>query len=648
MAFISINDTHRLPYENARSVTAKSVQSGNTTPLKFKNAFDDEEIGYTLKTNAKGYLCDNNGTLYTKGVYVDEDAYVTVILVNGKTTSWVVRKESDVTVNDGKLLGKVVPPSEQIPGKEYMKVGDVWRVVLHTANDEDNRTLQFGDLDNIPALNEWRETEEVYKFDENNLSYNIGEYAKTLVIQWDGSTPAHHDPIRIVLGYEINGGRHRYAQHCVVMNASPYRMTLVDRNSGATIGSVDPSGGTLNITLFFIQNENTGNWVEDEDRQLFNILDASDNSDKVTLTGAPVNGFYEVTINDRTPSTLLIEAGAITLSTVPFPGEIPIKLVAENGKLTKSKRMTLWFTNVGGGNADTLPAKIQFANTALCILQPGTLCEIVVPGLGANPGFSDNFGPVLLDTSEKATTNVCIKELTGGTQFVLPSKCQQMVLTVKGTGDSDIIFQNTQQVTRFDVANNTGSPVWFNLQATDSITQLQAVCPANQTCSFVVRNDYGKLTPMSETKSYPTNVTETNVSTYTYEARASYDIRGLATTLVVNCHAMNKEYSVAIGHHSDSRTRVYLDISSVVTDGTTHLLTADIQSFITDANQHSDDGVIIHIGSQTSDHTESAEVTHTENMQAEGERRYFFNPALVTFQAYKSGSNYNLTDKHFG
>jgi hypothetical protein len=111
---------------------------------------------------------------------------------------------------------------------------------------------------------------------------------------------------------------------------------------------------------------------------------------------------------------------------------------------------------------------------------------------------------------------------------------------------------------------------------------------------------------------------------------------------------MNKEYGVAIGHHSDSRTRVYLDVSSVVTDGTTHLLTADIQSFITDANQHTDDGVIIHIGSQTSDHTESAEVTHTENMQAEGERRYFFNPALVTFQAYKSGSNYNLTDKHFG
>lgn len=495
MSYISINDTHRLPYENARSVTAKTVQSGNTTPIKFKNGLNGQEIGYTLKTNAKGYLCDNNGTLYTNGVFVDEDAYITVVLVNGHVISWIARKESEINVNDGKLLGKVVPPDEQIPGKEYMQIGGEWRIVLHSANDFENRTLKFDDLDNVPGMNEWRETEEVYRFDQNNLSYNIGEFAKTLVMQWSGNTPSNHDPIRITLGYEVNTNRHRYAQHCMVMNMSQYRMTLVDRNSGATIGSVDPLGGTLNIGLFFTQDSETGNWVEDEDRLLFNGLDASDDGDTVTITGAPVNGFYNVAINDRTPDRLVIVAKDLTLSAVPRPGEIKIKLVGNYATLTKERKITLWFRNEDTGDGAGLPARFYFGPTANCaFLYPASLKQIFVPALTVdNPTFSDSFGPFPLDNDIPHTWAQVTKNLSTSQQMNVPMNCDSLVINETGSNpEVTLVFNSSQNYyTKITVTTSSGYLRLRLKNSTDGVVQHELVVAAYAVIG--VRNAAGSL-----------------------------------------------------------------------------------------------------------------------------------------------------------
>lgn len=495
MSYISINDTHRLPYENARSVTAKTVQSGNTTPIKFKNGLDGQEIGYTLKTNAKGYLCDNNGTLYTNGVFVDEDAYITVVLVNGRVISWIARKESDIEINDGKLLGKIVPPAEQIPGKEYMQIGGVWRIVLHSANDANNRTLKFGDLDDIPALNEWRETEEVYKFDQNNLAYNIGEYAKTLVMQWDGDTPANHDPIRITLGYETGGTRRRYAQHCMVMNVSQYRMTLVDRNSGETIGSVDPLGGTLNIGLFFTEDEETGNWVEDEDRLLFNGLDASDDGDTVTITGAPLGGFYSVAINDRTPDRLTVVAKDLTLSAVPKPGEIKIKLVGNYSTLTKERKITLWFRNEDTGDGAGLPARFCFGSTGSCaFLYPASLKEIFVPAPTVdNPTFTDSFGPFPLDNDIPHVGTQVTKNLSASQQMNVPMNCDSLVINETGSNpEVTLVFSSSQSYYTKITVNTSSGYLRLRLKnSTDGVVQHELVIAASAVIG--VRNAAGSL-----------------------------------------------------------------------------------------------------------------------------------------------------------
>ena len=495
MSYISINDTHRLPYENARSVTAKTVQSGNTTPIKFKNGLDGQEIGYTLKTNAKGYLCDNNGTLYANGVFVDEDAYITVVLVNRHVISWIARKESEISVNDGKLLGKVVPPDEQIPGKEYMQIGGEWRIVLHSANDSENRTLKFDDLDNVPGMNEWRETEEVYRFDQNNLSYNIGEFAKTLVMQWDGTPPTNHNPIRITLGYEIAGTRHRYAQHCMVMNVSQYRMTLVDKNSGATIGNVDPLGGTLNIGLFFTQNSETGNWVEDEERLLFNGLDASDDGDTVIITGTPVYGFYTVNINDRTPDRLTVVAKNLTLSAVPKPGEIKIKLVGNYATLTKERKITLWFRNEDTGDGAGLPARFYFGSAGSCaFLYPSSLKEIFVPAPTVdNPTFTDSFGPFPLDNDIPHVGTQVTKNLSASQQMNVPMNCDTLEINETGSNpEVTLVFNSSQNYyTKIAVTTSSGYLRLRMKNSTDGVVQHELVIAAYAVIG--VRNAGGSL-----------------------------------------------------------------------------------------------------------------------------------------------------------
>lgn len=462
MSYISINDTHRLPYANASSVTAKSVQSGNTTPLKFKNGLNGQEIGYTLKTNARGYLCDTDGTLYANGVYVDEDAYITVTLVNGQTATWIVKRESEIDINNGKLLGKEVLPGEEIPGKEYVVFEGVKRLVLGSANMAENKVLPFYDLAYLPRINEWNETQEVYEFSLSKLTYDIGEFAKTLVIQWTGATPSNHAPIRITLGYVNYADRYRYAQHCMVMNVSPYRMTLVDKNSGNTIGNVDPNGGTLNIGLFFVEDEATGNWVEDEDTLMFDGADASSTGDGTTLqiTGAPVGGFYNVEINDRTPDRLVIIAKNLTLSATPKPGEIKIKLTATQTKLTRDKRLTVWFLNEDTGDGQGLPALVCFGtSTKLLLLYPATMREIYVPALSdVNPSFTDSFGPVVLNNDTLPTVTVVNKAISGGASFEIPSKCDSLGITSSAANaDVNLTFNTTESYyTKISVVASSG------------------------------------------------------------------------------------------------------------------------------------------------------------------------------------------------
>ena len=556
--FLSIHDTHRLPYNNA-TITAKTVQSGDTTPIKFYSGHqpDSEELGFEVFTNARGYLCDRTGNLYTDGVFVKEDAYITVTLGDGARTSWIVRSDSDTIVNDGKLLGKIVDERTQWEeGREYVQFGGHWRLVLHSANTPSNTKLPLSDLADVPAINEWKESEQVTLIGPNAKNVTVEEYTKTLVLQWSGTKPETHEPVYVTVKTAVTNGRHRYAQHCLVYNQTEMRLTLVNEN-GKTIGNIAPTG-TMNMGLFFLVDQNTGEWIEDDKLEDWDFgLDASNEGTSVEISGYPTGGFYTVELNDRTPNLLRIVAKKLNFAGIqPYPREIPIKLVGNN--LTKSRTIRLWFQNASENDGASLPAVFYEtdANIPLCILYPATFCEIFV---GEGQFTLDN-APMALDNSAKVgPTNTAVKT-SGTAKIAVPRKCDLVTITNTGNGGISELHFTTQDLhtVRFNVQNTSGQPIWFRLMNDqDQVAQLWAVCPANDACNFTVRNSGGMLYAISETKTYPTAIAE---ASGTANWNATYGaMKGLATTMVVNFAAINKQFRCTYGDHDGESSILYID-----------------------------------------------------------------------------------------
>lgn len=592
--FLSIHDTHRLPYNNA-TITAKTVQSGDTTPIKFYSGHepDSEELGFEVFTNARGYLCDRSGNLYTDGVFVKEDAYITVTLGDGAHTSWIVRSDSDVTVNNGKLLGKIVDDRSQWEeGREYFKFGGHWRLVLHSANTSSDTKLPLSDLADVPAINEWKESEQVTLIGLNSRNVTIEEYTKTLVLQWNGTKPEIHEPVYVTVKTAVVNGRHRYAQHCLVYNQTDMRLTLINE-SGKTIGNIAPTG-SLNMGLFFLVNADTGEWIADDKLEDWDFgLDASNDGTSVTVSGTPVGGFYTVELNDRTPNLLLIVAKDIDFSGIqPYPREIPIKLVGSN--LTQSRKIRLWFQNASVNDGASLPAVFYEtdANLQVCTLYPGTFCELFV-GEGA---FTLNNAPMLLDNDAKVYPTATTVNTDGTARIAVPKKCDLMTLNNTLNGGVFELHFSAQDMytTRFNVHNTSSRPIWFKLMNdVDQSVQLWAVCPANDSCNFTVRNSSGILYPLGDTEAYPTSVVAASGSA---NWNATYgNMKGLNTTMVVNFAAINKKFGCSYGDHGNESSFLYIDAPALYGVGQGVSFKVKVMGFTT---TRGDDHPELHLGTR--------------------------------------------------
>lgn len=135
---IAAVDTHRCQYQNGKLTAFR----GNTTVrLKFYDGADNE-LGYVVHINAKGYFCNQNGDLYSNGVFVREDATIRYTAPDGATTSWTVKGPIDTDVNDGRLL-------------------DLNGNVVWSANSGNDYTLNYEDLTNKPKINEWAECDQL-------------------------------------------------------------------------------------------------------------------------------------------------------------------------------------------------------------------------------------------------------------------------------------------------------------------------------------------------------------------------------------------------------------------------------------------------------------------------------------------------------
>ena len=498
MNFISIHDTHRLPYNNA-TITATRTQGGDTTPLEFFNAVDDESLGYTVYTNARGYICDRDGNLYTKGVFVREDAYVTATLGDGASTSWIVRPDSDIAVNDGKLLGRIEDDQakrerEEREGKTFVLFNGHWHLKLHSANTPDNNTLPLKDLDGVPAFNEWKEVEQVVQLSINQKTVVVEEYTKVLVLQWDGTKPEDHDPVEILIDTQVVDGRHRYAQHCLVYNQTGMRLTLKNLSGdSSTIGIIAPDG-TMNMGLFFLEDPTSGLWIADD-----RYADWDNGTDPsrlggsiVAISGSPNNGYYNVTINDRTPNVLHIVAMSLNFgSASPKPGEIKIKLLGSN--ITKARNITLWFTNSDIDQGANLPALFVAtgSNLPVCELYPGTLTEIRVPVSSSD--FTASNMPMLLHNSDRVPRESVYKSGVTEGEYKVPLKCDLMMLNTVGNGSTvKLVFgTNEQYYTRVSVtAANSYTRLQFVNDSDGTIQHEYTICGAG---NLGVRNNFGLI-----------------------------------------------------------------------------------------------------------------------------------------------------------
>lgn len=478
--YLSIHDTHKLPYFNA-TITAKTKQSGNTSPLKFKTCLDGTELGYTVYTNARGYLCDHDGNLYTDSVCVGEDAYITATMPDGASTSWIVRYESDITVNDGMLLGRTVTDSERqsLTGKTFVKVEGVWRILLHSANTPDNRTLPLGDLDEVPAFNEWKEVQEVVRFNPSFTSYDIGEYAKSLVVQWDGSLPTYPAVITLTLGYENANNRKRYAQQVMVYNDTDARVTLKDKKSSSIICSINPKA-TTDIGLFFIESSEYGNWLSLDDNLM---MRANDHTHYINNTGS------SIVITDRTPDVMFIRVNPnATPNSITFTDSMTsVTLTPDQTQLRLSRRIKVWWQGTGC-------LLVKQGTEEKFLIKPYSCAEMYVDAVMKDITPLSNYLPPLYDGSGviafTAATNVAVN---------VPRRCDRLHLTTSqlNTNHYSTLVMRTdvsQRVT-LTVTNNTDKPIGYAVTTTSASNAIfWVLVTPHSSYSCVIQNDYGILT----------------------------------------------------------------------------------------------------------------------------------------------------------
>lgn len=242
---ISVCDTHRIPYPNA---TVKAYKLGSamqtTDQIKFKHGKNGPELGFELKTNARGYFCDNNGDLYTNGVFVSEDAIVKVTMADGTSTTWEVSADNDTLINDGKLLALRTRDSDPDDIEEK------W-----SANSPENFILDYDYLVNKPRINAWMEVEQVVTMEQANDSVAVDKYTKSMTITAeDGVCPANwglvngkwkpNDPSKPngVWALTLTADSERVAQVICVRNWTPWRLALKN-SEGKIIEVLDAFGG---------------------------------------------------------------------------------------------------------------------------------------------------------------------------------------------------------------------------------------------------------------------------------------------------------------------------------------------------------------------------------------------------------------------
>lgn len=393
---ISICDTHRLPYFNG---TLTAYKIGTTTPIKFKHGHNGTPQYDTLKTNARGYICDTDGTIFNRGIFVAEDALIKLSLGDGVSINWEVCADSDIVVGAGRLLGKRTKDS-----------ADTDLVEKWNANSKDDYVLDYDDLIHKPRVNEWMEVEQIVTLEANAASaqgdiVEVNKYAKTMSVQYGdvhpdgwsylGGTWVCTDPVNANGNWSlrITPAAERVAQVVFVRNLTPWRLAIKD--------------GTGNILMVLDAYEGVGYakpvvlYGNDADPQFKAGLD----DDRLGFAHSVVfnsmtinNAFSPLKLNDYTPNVLMVQF------TTDYTGNS--KKLYLRSDVLKNRRLVLWIQNLN--NTAVEVHCVNDGNDVLVgIIENYSTREIIVNPNGIVP--LDSFLPIVNSSTrqeEPASTDV--------------------------------------------------------------------------------------------------------------------------------------------------------------------------------------------------------------------------------------------------
>ena len=302
---ISLNTTHRLPFFNA-TVTAKQL-SDSTTPVQFYT-FTGESIGLTVRTNARGYICRTDGTPYTDGVFVKENAIITATLGDGSYTSWTVGADNEIIIFDGILYGRELKDGEQDPNaviigtKRYKK--------LFSANQEPNSQLSLDDLANVPNFTKWTEDQQIEVIDFSNLNkqqvVTMGIQTKTVILLPKSGTSIESPTVfNVILQATLDEqNESRFGRNFTIMNLTPHRVVLKNAQFGQYAAGAVNAYCAVTVTELY-PNAEPDSKIGGE--AYFKVVDNGELSSEA-YGNVDTDSYSKISITDASPDIVTIKS----------------------------------------------------------------------------------------------------------------------------------------------------------------------------------------------------------------------------------------------------------------------------------------------------------------------------------------------------
>ena len=586
----SIHDTHRVPYINA-VLTAKQL-SPSTTPVKFRT-FDGTVIGLSVKTNARGYCCQSDGTPYVDGVFVGEDAIITATLSDGSSASWTVGSESEIMVFDGRLYGKEITNTAEYSDNDVV-IGGTHYKRLFSANQQTDGQLSLEDLANVPSFTKWTEDQQIERFDvggiEKSTDVYIRKQTKVLILinsNEDFKVQTYPQSFTVNLFPTLDEEhRTRFGRNLSVFNLTGMPIHL--KNGSGLKGSIAvvntataievaetypsaPEGSDIGGTVQFVAVDNA------------ELASNGGVSYEIPNNANASSSYLDyIILSDATPSILNIASVANKSEGTTKPVLVKYEGSADTFRRIVIRRFDDYATSI---------ALIAESGAVLGLVPPAGSIEITVSKSAeseTNESVVDNTLPwkreqtVVLVPNGNAYVKACLGHIALNATAVTSS--------YTGYISNLIISEGVDESYRIDIVGNT-VPCWVRLRS-DSGIDGDLFCVPVGGGTVVVHNVYGIGTVVFKTwndtapqSTYDNNIWTSSFATFDAKADLAYLYTQTKEPFAFNRGQHHQDYKMAFPLKAGQTARIRVRMpfySSVIESGN-----ADSTLYIADQDGHS-------------------------------------------------------------